>query len=196
MIGFELGPTQTCPPADTFDRFNEALARYPAARRCEIEAHAEGAFDDGWRLIGLAARDRADSYSSDPILDYVAQRHQPSMRSTAAMSARAGAVSLSSDDPLKNIEPRVYVEALTGEVVPANGWLCCPLPDHSDTTPSFQVLSSHWRCFGCNRGGSVIDLAAALYGIEPRGAGYWELRDRLIDELAYSTCVTRGEGER
>ena len=110
--------------------------------------------------------------------------HQPARRAQAATPTRPGSVALSNgDDPLKRIAPRVYVEALTGEAVPANGWLCCPLPDHDEETPSFQVLSSHWRCFGCSRGGSSIDLGAAIYGITPRGPGWWEIRDRLVAEL-------------
>ena len=48
------------------------------------------------------------------------------------------------------------------------------------------MLSSHWRCFGCNRGGSVIDFAAALYGLEPRGEGYWRLRDRILEALVWA----------
>jgi CHC2 zinc finger len=114
------------------------------------------------------------------------KRHQPRQRSSAATSTHSGTVVLSSDDPLKSIEPRVYVEALTGETVPPNGWLRCPLPDHEDTTPSFQVLHSHWRCFGCGRGGGVIDLASALHGIEPRGSGYWRLRDLILERLLWA----------
>jgi hypothetical protein len=35
----------------------------------------------------------------------------------------------------------------------------CPLPDHDDKTPSFFVFSDgRWRCFGCSRGGDVVDL--------------------------------------
>jgi hypothetical protein len=114
------------------------------------------------------------------------KRHQPQQRSTAATSAKPGSVRLSSHDPLKKIEPRLYVEALTGETVPVNGWLRCPLPDHDDTTPSFQVLQSHWRCFGCNRGGDIIKLAEALYGVEARGRGYWQLRDRILERLLWA----------
>jgi hypothetical protein len=32
-------------------------------------------------------------------------------------------------------------------------------------------------------GGSIIDFAARLWGIEPRGKGYWQLRHRLEAEL-------------
>jgi hypothetical protein len=113
------------------------------------------------------------------------RRHQPvgSGSTPAAMSRKPSAVGLASDDPLRKIAPRTYVEALTGEVPDARGWMRCPLPDHDDTTPSFQVLSTHWRCFGCNRGGSVIDFAAALWGIEPRGSSYHEIRRRLAADF-------------
>jgi hypothetical protein len=112
------------------------------------------------------------------------KRHQPAQRSSAATSTRPGTVVLSSgDDPLKAVPPHVYIAALTGEVPSAKGWMHCPFGDHEDRTPSFQVLSSHWRCFGCQRGGSAIDFGAAWYGIEPRGRGYWEIRDRLVAEL-------------
>jgi CHC2 zinc finger len=35
----------------------------------------------------------------------------------------------------------------------------CPLPDHEDPTPSFYIYPDrrYW-CFGCSRGGDVIDL--------------------------------------
>jgi DNA primase len=35
----------------------------------------------------------------------------------------------------------------------------CPLPDHEDTTPSFYVYPpERWWCYGCGRGGDVVDL--------------------------------------
>jgi hypothetical protein len=121
------------------------------------------------------------------------KRHHPARRSTAATSTRPGTVALSSDDPLKNIEPRVYVEVLTGEAVPSNGWMRCPLSDHEDTTASFQVLHSHWRCFGCGRGGGIIDLASALHGIEPRGRGYWRLRDLILERVLWAPLNPKGD---
>jgi hypothetical protein len=140
-----------------------------------------------WRLIEAESRFEAEvALCPDPLLaPYEPKKvHQPRQRSKAATSTRPGTVALSSgDDPLKAIPPDVYVEALTGEEVPRNGYLRCPLPDHEDNTPSFQVLDSHWRCFGCNRGGGIIDLAAVLYGVEPRGRGYHEIRVRLGDDL-------------
>ncbi len=37
----------------------------------------------------------------------------------------------------------------------------CPLPDHEDNSPSFTVYPSNnsWFCYGCLRGGDVIELA-------------------------------------
>jgi len=35
----------------------------------------------------------------------------------------------------------------------------CPLPDHDDHNPSFYIYPPRrWRCYGCDRGGDVIDL--------------------------------------
>ena len=46
----------------------------------------------------------------------------------------------------------------------------CPVPDHDDRTPSFNIWtgSGSWWCFGaCARGGDVIDLCRAVEGGEP-----------------------------
>jgi hypothetical protein len=48
----------------------------------------------------------------------------------------------------------------------------CPLPDHQDQTPSFYCYSSEtyqgfyssWKCFGCDKGGDVVDLYDAQAG--------------------------------
>jgi DNA primase len=35
----------------------------------------------------------------------------------------------------------------------------CPLPDHEDKTPSFYIYPpGRWHCYGCGRGGDVVDL--------------------------------------
>ena len=44
----------------------------------------------------------------------------------------------------------------------------CPMPGHDDRSPSFVVYGdsdSAW-CFGCNRGGDIIQLTGYLFGYE------------------------------
>jgi len=48
----------------------------------------------------------------------------------------------------------------------------CPIPIHTDRTPSFHIWPSEaggsWWCFGaCARGGDVVDLCQAVEGGEP-----------------------------
>lgn len=87
-------------------------------------------------------------------------------------------------DALNQIPPAVYVEALTGRVPNRAGKLCCPF--HDDSTPSLQVYDDPqrgWVCFGCGKGGTVIDFGAALYGLAPRGGEFFEIQRRLVDQL-------------
>jgi hypothetical protein len=181
----------------SFSEFWQRWSDLPAhGRALAFDSLSEREQQECWDELAERSRHRVDSehlYEQRLREEWPPpRRHQPQQRSTMAASANPGAVALLSDDPLKKMEPRLYVEALTGEAVPANGWLRCPLPDHEDATPSFQVLQSHWRCFGCGRGGGVIDLAAALYGIEPRGAGYWRLRDLILERLLWAPIHPEG----
>ncbi len=43
----------------------------------------------------------------------------------------------------------------------------CPLPGHDEKTPSFTVYPGDrgWYCFGCQRGGDVVELASIAWGI-------------------------------
>ena len=84
------------------------------------------------------------------------------------------------DDPLRAIEPAVYVKALTGREPGRDRKVNCPL--HRDRTPSLHVYETAddgWFCFGCQRGGSVYDLGGSLLGLCTRGRGFHELRRRL-----------------
>jgi putative DNA primase/helicase len=105
--------------------------------------------------------------------------------------ARALAERIAADyepDPLAAITPPEYVERLTGAAAPAGGGkIHCPLPGHEDErTPSFHVYAAAergWHCYGCGRGGTIYDLAGALWGLDTRGAAFLELRSRLADSL-------------
>jgi hypothetical protein len=88
-----------------------------------------------------------------------------------------------SSDPLLLVPAPVYFERLTGLRVGRSGKLHCLF--HDDRTPSLHVYPEPgrgWFCFGCQRGGSVYDLAALLLGRETRGRAFLELR-RELEEL-------------
>jgi hypothetical protein len=87
---------------------------------------------------------------------------------------------LAGDDPLRRVPPAVYVEVLTGLAVGHDRKVSCPF--HADSDPSLHVYDAPergWYCFGCERGGSIYDLAAELDGINPRGRAFLALRARL-----------------
>lgn len=48
--------------------------------------------------------------------------------------------------------------ALYGYEIKRGGYICCPF--HGEKTPSLKVFPGEngWHCFGCGRGGSVIDF--------------------------------------
>lgn len=91
-----------------------------------------------------------------------------------------------SDDPLRGIPATLYVPALTGRELGREGKVRCPFhAAGQERTPSLHVYPGDggWYCYGCERGGGIIDLGARLYGIEPRGAGFHEIRGRLASDL-------------
>jgi hypothetical protein len=44
-----------------------------------------------------------------------------------------------------------------------SGFICCPF--HHEKTASLKLYESGWKCFGCGKGGSVIDFVMELYEI-------------------------------
>jgi hypothetical protein len=89
-------------------------------------------------------------------------------------------------DTLRTIPASEYIPLLTGHKVGRDGKALCPLPGHDERTPSCQVFTAAeqgWYCYGCQRGGTIIDLGAAIYGIEPRGRGFHDIRRRLASDL-------------
>lgn len=53
-----------------------------------------------------------------------------------------------------------------------NHWACCPLPGHSEKTPSFTVNEpgQFFKCFGCGRGGDVITFVMLMENLDYLGA--------------------------
>lgn len=90
---------------------------------------------------------------------------------------------LDDDDPLLGLEPAMYVEVLAGLRVPRDRKVRCPF--HEDDSPSLHLYAEPargWYCYGCRRGGSVYDFAAALWGLSTRGNDFCTLQ-HLLDEL-------------
>lgn len=90
-------------------------------------------------------------------------------------------------DPLLEIPAAEYVPALTGRPVGRDGKAQCPWhADGQERTPSLHAYpnpEAGWCCYGCDLGGTIIDFGARLYGIEPRGSGFHEIRRRLAADL-------------
>lgn len=101
--------------------------------------------------------------------------HLPPPAHVGRPDARGG-----DDDPLLALDPAYYVEQLTDRSVPRSRKVLCPL--HVETSPSFHVYAQAergWFCFGCRRGGSVYDLAAALWHRPTNGLAFLTLRAEL-----------------
>lgn len=85
-------------------------------------------------------------------------------------------------DPLRSIEPAVFIRVLGGLDAHPGRKVACPF--HDDRVPSLHVYETPeggWYCFGCGRGTSIYDFAAALWGLDTRGTDFLEVRRRLRD---------------
>ncbi len=53
-----------------------------------------------------------------------------------------------------------------------NHWACCPLPGHSEKTPSFTVneVGQFYHCFGCGKGGDVFKFIEEVESLDFMGA--------------------------
>lgn len=87
-------------------------------------------------------------------------------------------------DPLLELAPTAYVGALLGRQVGRDGKTRCPF--HEDRTPSlhcYPTPQQGWFCFSCRRGGSIYDLACALWSLDTHGREFLQLRDRLHRQI-------------
>jgi hypothetical protein len=107
--------------------------------------------------------------------------HLPELTSSAVARRWDGRGSRHVDgDLLLRLAPRVYVEELLGHSPNREGKITCPF--HRDEHPSLHVYKEPergWTCFACGRGGSIYDLAAAVWGRGTRGREFIAVRDRL-----------------
>jgi hypothetical protein len=107
----------------------------------------------------------------------------PTPPTPAATPRSRRAASRRGQDPLRALDPALYVSVLTGQTVGRSRKISCPF--HEDRTPSLHVYEhpeEGWYCFGCKRHGhTVYDLAAALWELQTRGSDFLELRARLYE---------------
>ena len=67
------------------------------------------------------------------------------------------------------------VGELLGLKLPLRGTVKCPLPDHDDKNPSFEVKKNgtRWNCYGCETNGGAIDLIKLYRGVNFLTAKRW-----------------------
>ncbi|WP_249011194.1 CHC2 zinc finger domain-containing protein [Conexibacter sp. DBS9H8] len=83
---------------------------------------------------------------------------------------------------LRELPAAEYVRALTGREPNREGKVRCVF--HEERTPSLQLYpDGSWCCFGCGRGGTIVDFAAGIWGLGTKGPDFLRVRDRLAEEL-------------
>jgi hypothetical protein len=85
-------------------------------------------------------------------------------------------------DWLRSIAPVIYVAELAGLHPDAEGKVSCPF--HHEEHPSLHLYPDDWYCFGCRRGGSIVDFAGFLWNLHTRGGEVIEIRERLIERFS------------
>jgi len=169
----------------TFERWEAETPDLPGSVRRELLDYVPERRDECWPNLAWQVAEETERRRRDPLLydELPEKRRSPHHGTPTSTSTGSGRVEFSHDDPLRRIPAAVYLPALTGELVSSSGRTRCPMPDHEDLRPSANAYGTKWCCFSCGAGGSVIDLASAIYGIAPRGRGYWELRDLIVEAL-------------
>lgn len=91
---------------------------------------------------------------------------------------------------IEDIKQVPFIEALARccpsvdtEDVPV--MITCLLPDHNDKTPSFYLQKHRWHCFGCSRGGDVLDFLQAYHD--------WDIH-RALDHAEASLGIADPDG--
>jgi hypothetical protein len=101
------------------------------------------------------------------------------------------------DDPLLRIPPRVYVADLLARSPGRDGKVQCPFHDDQHASlHAYPTGTQGWFCFSCRRGGTIYDLAAGAWGLQPRGRDFVELRSRLLERYRRELSASRTGIER
>jgi hypothetical protein len=143
----------------------------------DVWIHRNG--ENDWRVAceNGCPRDAMDA-GAEVLTDAQRRRHEYQAELQATMEP---------DDPFYSMEATRYIEALTGHEATHGRMFRCPFhADGQERTPSLHatdLIPARWYCHGCQRGGTIYDFAALLWGIEPRREGFALIHSRLADTL-------------
>lgn len=72
------------------------------------------------------------------------------------------------------------------------GYISCPFHP-GDQSPSLRIYSDQnsWHCFGCQRGGSIIDFAMQSEGVDFRSAVQWLAETFGVDDIKMTPTTRR-----
>lgn len=181
---------------EAFDRAQARAIERELADRREIDEWVEAELADDPLAQAVARRRRNDrlivgaidgTAATEPPLRVRGIRWDAHWQRRADAARRLGARVTAppysrETDPLFDVDLREVWTELTGLELRGNVTRC-PSPDHDDRFASCGVKARFFNCLGCKAGGSIIDLGALVFGLEPRGAGFFEIRRRLLAEL-------------
>lgn len=73
-------------------------------------------------------------------------------------------------DDVKSLVPVREAAEMYGYGPNRSGFICCPF--HGERTPSLKLYDGDrgFFCFGCGKGGSVVDFVGELFGLSPMEA--------------------------
>ncbi len=183
---------------EAFDRAQARAIERDLAEQRRLDEWAEAELADDPVAQAVARRRRNDRRIVEAIDGAVAaepptrvrgirwdERWQRRADVARRLGTKAQALYDRETDPLMALDLREAWEQLTGEPI-SGGRSRCPHPDHEDRHPDCAVHARYFNCHACAAGGSIIDLGALLFGLTPRGVGFFEIRRRLLAELGMS----------
>jgi len=114
----------------------------------------------------------------------------PPPPSPSAAEIRRHRARMAADDGVHIAPPAYFAGLACVEVSDQGGHIPCPLPDHTEQLASCMVYPDSgegWWCYGCQRGGTIYDLASLLdggtWGRGLRGEEFAEVKERVRHQL-------------
>ena len=187
LAGYRNAPAEV---RAAFDRAQQAAIERDLKRERESDAWVEAELADDPIAQDVAERRRIadviDFPAATPPTKVRGIRWDAHWQRRADAARRCGTSPHSpynrETDPLLALDLREVWTDLTGHDL-RGSVTRCPSLEHDDRFASCGVKARFFNCLGCPAGGSIIDLGALLYGLEPRGRDFFRIRERLLAEL-------------